>query len=86
MTPCRAWLVQTAAVGGASLHEIDELVDPAWQPRPASLGGRLAALFARFGRALGVPIRVAPLGPCREVVSESARLVHVTMMSSDVDV
>ena len=50
-----------AVVGATILADIDELVDQAWQARPDHQCGRSCASFARGRRALGVPIRVAPL-------------------------
>ena len=57
----QAEAASVAAVGAAILHEIDELADQAWQPRPASLRGRFRALWGACWQRLGVPIRVAPL-------------------------
>ena len=59
-----------AVVGAAVLLEIDELADQPWQPRPASLGGRMKALWGACGRLLGVPICVAPSDRVREMAPE----------------
>ena len=60
----QAEAASVAAVRATVLRDLDELADQPWQPRAASLRGRLSALFGRCRSDLGVSRRVAPLRAC----------------------